>query len=217
MSICTIIKSEAVYIDKEAFTSGLSLAGFRVYCQICLISQQSKPESEGYRIASDCGISGRELDIAYQELEHLGFIKIIDNQITILDLTKQKSLPSARIPSKKEFHKNPDLYQSIPLWGKSVYVIRNPINGLVKIGVSGKPRSRIKAIANKHKTDLITLFVIPTYKHECLENILHEQFKSKQVDFAGEKEWFSLDSNDLSFFSSDELRKIISRIEGAKP
>jgi hypothetical protein len=217
MSTYTIIKSEPVYIAKEAFTSGLSLAGFRVYCQICLISQQLKPESEGYRIASDCGISGRELDIAYQELEHLGFIKIIDTQITILDLTKQKFLPPARIPSAKEFNKNPDLYQSIPLWGESVYVICNPINGLVKIGISHKPRSRVKAIANKHKTDLVTLFVIPTHKHECLEKFLHEQFKSKQVDFAGEKEWFSLDGNDLSFFSSDELRKVISRIEEAKP
>lgn len=213
MSTYTIIKSEPVYIAKEAFLSGLSLVGFRVYCQICLISQQPKPESEGYRIASGCGISGRELDIAYQELEHLGFITIIDNQITILDLTKQKSLPPTRISPTKEFNRNPDLYQSIPLWGESVYVIRNPINGLVKIGVSRKPRSRVKAIANKHKTDLITLFVIQTHKHECLEKILHEQFEPKQVDFAGEKEWFSLDSNDLSFFSSDELRKVISRIE----
>jgi len=70
------------------------------------------------------------------------------------------------------------------------YIIKNPNNGLYKIGKSVNPHSRINSTVSSATTPEIILIIKDNW-----ELFLHKQFKHKRV----KGEWFKLNNDDIKW------------------
>lgn len=202
MSIHVIRRDELIAIYKKIFEMGLSPIEFRVYCHLTYINNQAceNEEFDDSQLAAECCVTSEEFELACQQLELLNLISRKDDVITIHEVKAEQPKPVARF-IKESFAKDSKRYQSLPLYQASVYVIKSELNGLTKIGMSKTPRRRIKNIVMRHRFDVEILQIIECRNPEILESLLHFEFRDKQVDFAGEKEWFNLSDEDLEKIS----------------
>ena len=204
MSIHVGKRDELVFVYKKIFEMGLTPIEFRVYCHLTYLESQLSRENPCFndnQLAVDCCITIEDYELACQQLESLDLISRYGNEILIHEIKAPKYHAPVRTV-KESFGLDTKRYKSLPVYQPSVYIIKSEFNGLIKIGITNSPRKRLKSIAWKHRFDVEILQIIECPAPKTLEELLHLEFKSKQVRFAGETEWFELSNADLTRISS---------------
>ncbi len=93
---------------------------------------------------------------------------------------------------------------------KCVYLIKNLSNGLSKIGITNRPKSRLRELERNSGNKLMALLIITLQEDydesaEYLENYLHNYFENKRKI----GEWFDLTIRDVV-----QIRELFWFIEG---
>lgn len=75
----------------------------------------------------------------------------------------------------------------------SVYLIKNNVSGLVKIGSSNNPKRRLIELQNANLNEELQIIAIVEGVTQKIENKIQKQYKHKNVF----NEWFNLDDDDI--------------------
>lgn len=74
-----------------------------------------------------------------------------------------------------------------------VYLIKNPLNGLVKIGSSNKPERRLIELKNQLGNEELHILAVVENVEQKLESELHKQYE----EYCSYNEWFKLTKNQI--------------------